>query len=226
MPSHTETQWTDRIFAVREPDEFNALAIELFQWQAKYNPVYRTYLQHLGVAPASIQHPEQIPHLPIAFFKTHEVLLEGHEAALTFRSSGTTGSTPSLHQLHDPSLYQRSFREGFRLAYGAVDNYCLLALLPTYLERQDASLAYMAKHLIDDTGHPDSGFYLDQLDRLQATLQRLEAAGQPVLLLGVSFALLDLAEQMTFPLRHTVVMETGGMKGRRREMVREELHRA
>jgi hypothetical protein len=145
---------------------------------------------------------------------------------LVFESSGTSGSTPSRHYLADASLYRRSFTECFRRFYNAPEKYCILALLPSYLERGGSSLVYMMNHLIGRSGHPDSGFYLDRLDSLAAILRKRRQDRHPTLLLGVSFALLDLAEQHPMELGdHTIMMETGGMKGRRKELVREELHR-
>ncbi|MBL7963052.1 MAG: acyl transferase [Flavobacteriales bacterium] len=224
-----------RPFAVDGPGAFNALALELFQLHARHNPIYRDYVHALGVVPEQVVRMEDIPFLPIGLFRSHRVLLEGLEPALTFTSSGTTllrqgfgGGAPaatSSHHLPWPALYERSFREGFRLAYGDPKEWRIIALLPGYLERPGSSLVYMAEHLISATGDPHSGTYLYRYDEVADLLCRSEEEGKRTLLLGVTFALLDLAAQHPKPLRHTTVMETGGMKGRRPELVREELHR-
>ena len=230
----THPSWQERPFAIAGTEEFNALALDLFHLHAAHNPVYRGFLQALRVDPAAVEHVDHIPCLPIGFFRNHRVLLEGLEPAVSFTSSGTTQlrqgfvgqatSTTSTHLVPWPTLYERSFMTSFQAVYGDVRNWRILALLPAYLERQGSSLVHMAEHLIRASGDPLSGTYLYQYDQLSAVLRESEAAGKPTLLLGVTFALLDLAEQHPQQLRHTVVMETGGMKGRRAELVREELH--
>lgn len=214
----------DRVFAVDGPEAFNALAIELFHLHAVDNPVYRGFLQGLRRDPATVRTAADIPFLPIGVFRNHRVLLEGLEPALTFTSSGTTGSITSSHHVPWPALYERSFLASFRRVYGNPREWRVLALLPAYLERTGSSLVYMAEKLIALSGDPLSGTYLYQYERLAEVLKRSEAEGKRTLLLGVTFALLDLAEQHPMPLRHTTIMETGGMKGRRPELVREELH--
>ena len=184
----------------------------------------RSYLDHLGIIPSSIQFIEEIPFLPVEFFKKHKVVTGKYKAELIFESSGTTGENTSKHYICDLNLYKRSFTNTFRLFYGDPSGYCILALLPSYLERGNSSLVYMANELIRLSGHPDSGFYLDNLDELVKRIRDLEASGQRVLLLGVSFALADMAEKFQLDLRNTIVMETGGMKGKRKEITREELH--
>ncbi|MFT3884109.1 MAG: acyl transferase [Flavobacteriales bacterium] len=211
-------------FAVDGHASFNALALELFRLHAAHNPVYRGFLAALGVSPESIGHVDRIPFLPIRFFKDQRVLLEGSEPAVTFTSSGTTDAITSSHHVPWPALYERSFLTSFRAAYGDPAQWRIIGLLPAYLERQGSSLVYMAEHLIRASGDPFSGTYLYQYDRLADVLRRSEAEGRPTLLLGVTFALLDLAEKHPMPLHHTTIMETGGMKGRRPELVREELH--
>ena len=214
------------IFQIETDKAFRTTALKVFSFQAEYNPVYREYLDTLGTDPAQVRDPEAIPFLPVEFFRTRRVLCDGYDPEMVFESSGTTGSTPSRHYLADVSLYQRSFTEAFRLFYDLPENYCILALLPSYLERGGSSLVTMMDHLIGKSGHPDSGFYLDRLDSLAAVLRNRRQDRHPTLLLGVSFALLDLAERFPMELgNHIIVMETGGMKGRRKELVREELHR-
>jgi hypothetical protein len=215
---------TKRIFEISNDREFDELAMEIFRYQSTANPVYAEYLKLLGKAPSSIRSHEEIPFLPVEFFRQHRVLSGVKEPEVVFESSGTTSSESSKHFVHDLNLYRESFSHGFRLFYGDPGDYHILALLPSYLERQNSSLVYMADELIRQSGHPESGFYLDNLGELALKLESLEAAGQKCMLLGVSFALADLAEKHPLKLQNTIVMETGGMKGRRREMTREELH--
>lgn len=213
------------IFSIQDHRTFRAAALEVFYYQSRHTTVYRDYLTALGVNPSSVKEPEQIPFLPIEFFKSHRVIVEWKKAELVFESSGTSGTTPSLHHVSDLSLYQKSIATAFEEFYGDPDTYCILALLPSYLERSASSLVYMMEHLITGSGHPDSGFYLHNLDELATLLQKRNDDRHPTLLAGVSYALLDLAEQHPMTLGdHIIVMETGGMKGRRKEMVRSELH--
>lgn len=214
----------ERPFAIRGDQDFNALALDLFRLHAERNPVYRGFLSALGRDPDSVRRVEDIPFLPIGAFRNQRVLMEGMEAVATFTSSGTTGSITSSHHVPWTQLYERSFLTSFTATYGEPFRWRILALLPAYLERPGSSLVYMAQKLISASGDPFSGTYLYQYDDLAEVLRRSETEGKPTLLLGVTFALLDLAERYPMPLKHTVVMETGGMKGRRPEMVREELH--
>lgn len=212
-----------KIFQLK-PTEFSEAAIELFHYQATANPIYRQYLQYLSIQIESITTIEQIPFLPIEMFKKHSIISSKGEIEKTFSSSGTTGSRTSQHHLLDLQLYKSSFLQAFQYFYGQPESYCFLALLPAYLERQGSSLVYMAHQLIKRSGHPESGFYLNNYSALADTLRKLEERKQPTILLGVSFALWDLSEQYPMPLRYTTIMETGGMKGRRKEIIREELH--
>ncbi len=207
------------------PTEFSSLALEVFRFQYQQNLTYRTFCQHLGLAPTHVDAPNTIPFLPIQFFKTHRVSTGEFTPEIIFTSSGTTGQIPSKHFVADKALYQRSFFQTFQQFYGRPEEYCILALLPSYLEREGSSLVYMVDALIEASGHPESGFYLHEHELLAEKLQRLDSNGTPILLIGVSFALLDLIQKHSFQLKNTLVMETGGMKGRRREMIREELHR-
>lgn len=224
MPQATPAELLAAPFAVNTPDAFDALALELFRLHAATNPVYRRFLHGLRLDPSAISAVDQIPCLPIGLFRNHELLLEGLAPAVSFTSSGTTGSVTSTHHVPWPALYERSFMTSFRAAYGDPGEWRILALLPAYLERQGSSLVYMAQKLIAATADPLSGTYLYRYAELAEVLRRSEGEGQKTLLLGVTFALLDLAEQHPMPLRHTVIMETGGMKGRRPEIVREALH--
>ncbi len=213
-----------RVFAPMNENAFLQIALDVYHFQFANNSIYRSFAQTVGRTPGRVQSLEDIPFLPIAFFKTHEVRATAFEPEAVFTSSGTTGAATSRHCVRDLALYRQSFREAFRLFYGDPRNYCILGLLPSYLERSGSSLVYMVDDLVRQSGHPDSGFYLHDHERLAATLRRLEANGQRTLLLGVTYALLDFAQAFPATLKHTLVMETGGMKGRKREPVREELY--
>jgi len=223
LPS-LNTALLERPFAITCGEDFNALALDLFRLHAARNPAYRGFLSALGRDPEAVRRVEDISYLPISAFRNQRVLLEGLGSSVVFTSSGTTASVTSSHHVPWPELYERSFLTSFTAAYGDPTGWRILALLPAYLERPGSSLVYMAQKLISASGDPLSGTYLYQYDQLADVLRRSEAEAKPTLLLGVTFALLDLAEKHPMPLKHTVVMETGGMKGRRPEMVREELH--
>ena len=215
------------IFTINDQKTFREIALKVFLYQARHTPVYGEYLNKLKIDPMQITSLEEIPFLPVEFFKTHRVLDVGKKAEIQFESSGTTAQTPALHPIADVSLYQESFTRGFSRFYGDPEKYCIVALLPSYLQRSGSSLVYMMDHLIGLSNHPDSGFYLNNLEELSTLLQRRNADEQPTLLVGVSYALLDLAERYPVKLKdHIIMMETGGMKGRRKEMVRGELHEA
>jgi phenylacetate-coenzyme A ligase PaaK-like adenylate-forming protein len=204
--------------------EFSNLALETFRFQAVENSVYKTYLNWLDIDPAAILSINQIPFLPIEFFKSHRVITGQGKEIRTFESSGTTGTETSKHHLLNDDIYLESLEKGFRLFFGDPEDYCFLALLPSYLERQNSSLVFMMNHLIHLSNHPLSGFYLDNRSELAENLHLLEKSGQKTMLVGVTFALLDLAEQYSMPLKNTIIVETGGMKGRREELTRGELH--
>ena len=216
-------QWNHKIFNVKR-SEFASLALEIFRFQAGSNLVYRAFLEALQVNPDHVHSLEKIPYLPIRFFKSHRVITGNFDAEQVFESSGTTGMTASRHYVTDLSLYEESFTRTFEMNYGPVKDLCILGLLPSYLERKNSSLVYMVEHLIRAGSHPLSGFYLDDQEKLVQVMRELEQSRTPALLIGVSFALLDLAEKFPMKLNHTIIMETGGMKGRREELVREELH--
>ncbi|MDO7170926.1 acyl transferase [Mariniflexile sp. AS56] len=215
---------TNAIFNIQTEEEFNALALKIFKHQFENNRVYRSFCDLLYKHPSDVKTIQDIPFLPIQFFKTHDVLSSKAPIQTTFTSSGTTGSITSKHQVTNLEVYEDSFDKGFNYFYGSIEDYVVLALLPSYLEREGSSLIYMADAFIKQSKHPDSGFYLNNLSELKDKLIRLDAEGKKVLLIGVSFALLDLVETYTFKLKHTIIMETGGMKGRRKELIREELH--
>ena len=212
------------IFDIKDNANFQELALQVFNYQFNHNKVYRSFCDLLYVHPSDVKHINQIPFLPIQFFKTHEVLSSQNPIEQTFTSSGTTGSLTSKHFVTDLDIYKQSFRKGFQSFYGSIEDYVVLALLPSYLERDGSSLIYMVNDMITQSIHPESGFYLDDLDALSKTLTKLDQSHKKVLLIGVSFALLDLVERYQFNLKNTIIMETGGMKGRRKELVRAELH--
>jgi phenylacetate-coenzyme A ligase PaaK-like adenylate-forming protein len=192
--------------------------------QYDQNEIYRSYVDALGIDISGVKRIENIPFLPIAFFKSHKIATTDFEPAIIFESSGTTGKNTSSHFVKDLSVYKRSFLKAFRLFYGDPANWCVIALLPGYLERQHSSLVYMTDELIKMSNHPYSGFYLDDFDKLYQSIVHNEIRVQPALLIGVTFALMDFAEKYSLQLKHTTVMETGGMKGRRSEIIREEVH--
>jgi Acyl-protein synthetase, LuxE len=206
------------------PGNFRQRALELFHLQYKKNNIYQAFVNSMGIDPLTVRSFAGIPFLPISFFKTHAVQTGHFEPEIIFESSGTTGQEPSKHLVRKIGIYRDSFLSGFRLFYGDIRDWCIIGLLPSYLERSGSSLVYMVKSLIDRSGHPSSGFYLNEFENLNRILATLEKSGQRTLLIGVTFGLLDFAEAFPMRLRHTVVMETGGMKGRRREMTRAELH--
>ncbi len=215
---------TTDIFTISSQKQFEKIALKVFRYQYENNKVYHEFCNFLKTDPHKVKSIQQIPFLPIQFFKSHEVISNTHEIQETFTSSGTTGMITSKHLVTDVTLYEESYRKGFSEFYGNIEDYVVLALLPSYLEREGSSLIYMVKDLIELSNHPESGFYLNNHDELITQLITLEKAGQNVILIGVTFALLDLIEQQQFKLQHTIIMETGGMKGRRKEMIREELH--
>jgi phenylacetate-coenzyme A ligase PaaK-like adenylate-forming protein len=216
-------QWNHKILGVKEGD-FEELALEVFRFQSANNPIYKAYLEALKVNPLYINKLKQIPFLPIRFFKSHLVQTTSFEPAVIFESSGTTGSINSRHLVKDIELYEESFIRGFELFFGPVKEYCIIGLLPSYLERQNSSLVYMVDKLIQLSKQPQSGFYLDEYEKLISILSELEKRNQKTVLIGVTFALLDFAEKYSLPLSHTIIMETGGMKGRREEMIRLQVH--
>lgn len=215
---------TRNIFSISNANDFNRQALEIFKLQYSNNPVYRKFCDLLQKDPHQVNSIDKIPFLPVEFFKSHKIVSSEALPQKTFTSSGTTGQTPSQHLVTDISLYEESFRRGFEHFYGNIEDYAVLALLPSYLEREGSSLIYMVDDLIKRSRNEHSGFFLHDLDLLQQKLTSLDQKGEKVLLIGVSFALLDLVEKHQFCLQNTIVMETGGMKGRRKEMIRAELH--
>lgn len=222
MPSRSRLK--SEIFRINSEKKFQTLALEVFRYQYANNSLYQTFCQHLYIHPDKVKKIEQIPFLPVSFFRNFKVLTGQPNIRTVFASSGTTGQATSHHHITDIQLYEHSFTKGFERFYGKPDQYCILALLPSYLERQQSSLVYMTEHLIRQSGHPNSGFYLYEHEKLFQALVALKASLQPTILLGVTYALLDMAAAFPLEFPELIVMETGGMKGKRREMVREEVH--
>ncbi|MCC8423792.1 acyl transferase [Mucilaginibacter sp. UR6-11] len=213
-----------QVFTINNDEQFNTIALQVFQHQAKNCKVYAEFISGLRLDIAEVKSVQQIPFLPIGFFKRHSILSATDDIQVTFTSSGTTGMVTSSHYLTDISWYEESFRKAFQLFYRDIKDYTVLALLPSYLERQGSSLTYMAQDLVTQSQNPDSGFYLYNHDDLARQLARQQRAKKPTLLIGVTFALLDFVDQHQINFPELIVMETGGMKGRRKEMIREELH--
>jgi phenylacetate-coenzyme A ligase PaaK-like adenylate-forming protein len=214
----------DQIFNIKDEADFKKVTFEVFAHQFKNNRVYRSFCDLLYIHPSDVKTIEEIPFLPIEFFKKRKVLSSLEEIEEVFSSSGTTGATTSKHFVTNINYYKESYLKGFQHFYGDVNEYTILALLPNYLERKGSSLIFMVDDLIRKSNNLDSGFYLNNLDELAKKLVELNESNKKVLLIGVSFALLDLVEKYQFNLSNAIVMETGGMKGRRKELIRNELH--
>ena len=212
------------IFSIQTDADFVQAALQTFGYQYQHNQVYQRFCTLLGRTPDKVRRLTDIPFLPIEFFKSEAVYCGNERPTTVFTSSGTTGSQTSRHYVKDLAVYQQSFRQGFADFYGNIEEYTVLALLPSYLERTGSSLITMVADFIERSGSADSGFYLNEYNLLAKKLTALDHSGRKVLLIGVSFALLDLVETHRFHLKNTIVMETGGMKGRRKELIREELH--
>lgn len=214
----------EQIFNIQNDEDFKTCAFEVFKHQFENNAVYRSFCDLLFIHPSDVKEISEIPFLPIQFFKSHQILSSSEEVQQIFTSSGTTGNTNSKHVITDLSWYEKSYQKGFHHFYGSIEALTVLALLPNYLEREGSSLIYMADDLIQKSKKPASGFYLDNHEELSIKLKELDRQGEKVLLMGVTFALLDLIEKEQFQLKNTIIMETGGMKGRRKEITRMELH--
>jgi hypothetical protein len=214
----------DLIFSLKDSVSFSETALRIFRFQAENNPVYKQFISSLRRTISGIKNINDIPFMPVEFFKSQTVAIENLSFDIVFESSRTTGDTPGRHFVHDLKLYERSLQSSFRYFYGDPSEYLITALLPSYTERQNSSLIYMMNGLITDSRNSDSGFYNDNPEDLIRTLHLAKTSGQKRLLLGVSFALLDFANDYSPDLSGTIIMETGGMKGRRKEITREELH--
>jgi len=211
------------IFDIQTPQAFDQLALKIFKYQATNNLIYHKFITLLGICIDDVKKITDIPFLPIQFFKDYQVTTEKDYETI-FKSSGTTGMQRSTHYIKDLALYKESFTKGFEYFYGSINEYSILALLPSYVAQGDSSLVYMVQNLIEQSQNKYSGFYLNEDEKLAKTLQKLNNEGKKTLLIGVSYALLDLTEKYNFNLQNSIIMETGGMKGRRKELLREELH--
>jgi phenylacetate-coenzyme A ligase PaaK-like adenylate-forming protein len=212
------------IFTISNQKQFDKMALKVFRYQYENNGVYREFCDFLKTDVQKVKTIQLIPFLPIQFFKSHEVVSNSNPIQTTFTSSGTTGMVTSKHLVTDVSIYEESYRKAFSQFYGNIEDYVVVALLPSYLEREGSSLIHMVDDLIQLSNQADSGFYLRNYDELIEKLIQLDQSGQNVILIGVTYALLDLIEKHPFQLENTIIMETGGMKGKRKEMIREELH--
>ncbi len=215
---------TGQIFSIPNETTFTNVALEVFQFQSENCAIYKDYIYHLNINPLSINNIEEIPFLPISFFKTHKVVSSNNKAEIVFSSSGTTGSITSKHFVSNLKIYEESYNKAFKLFYRNPKEICILALLPSYLERDGSSLIYMVDDLLKQSKHPQSGYVLHDLSNLQQTLLSLQEVKQKTILIGVTYALLDFIEQFQIHFPDLIVMETGGMKGKRKEMIRQELH--
>ena len=212
----------NKIMAINSESDFEEMSLKLFHYQIENNPIYAPYAALIlkGKIPANIY---EIPFLPIEFFKQEQIICQGKGVEEVFLSSGTTGEQ-SKHLVADLSLYKKSYLQAFQQFYGDIQDYCILALLPSYQEREGSSLIYMVDDLITKSKHPKSGFYLNDLSELSQIITELEKKGQKTILFGVTYAILDLGAQFPQHLKHTIIMETGGMKGKRKELLKEEIH--
>ena len=212
------------IFSIQSQEEFLQHSLETFRYQATHTALYKQYIENLGINTDEVIALEDIPFLPIDFFKSHKIITEGRAENIIFSSSGTTGSVTSAHYVSDLSLYEKSFNQAFKLFYGEPEQFAILALLPSYLERSGSSLIYMVDDLIKQSTYPESGYFLYNHDDLFHQLSALKNQSIPTILFGVTYALLDFIEQHSINFPELIVIETGGMKGKRKEMIREELH--
>lgn len=217
------TNWKD-FFEIKTEYDFNQQCLETYQFQSQHCKIYRDYIRILGKEKAVIEHYTEIPFLPIEFFKTQQVITEGMEAEMVFSSSGTTGMLTSKHFVADLNIYEHTFRRIFEDFYGPLSNIAVLALLPSYLERSGSSLIYMVDDLMKQSDQPESNYFLYNHQELYETLVRLKNKGTKTILFGVTYALLDFIEQYAFDFPELIIMETGGMKGKRKEMVKQEIH--
>jgi phenylacetate-coenzyme A ligase PaaK-like adenylate-forming protein len=218
------TAFKHSIFNLQNPFEFNEIARSLFRFQYRNNKIYHSFVDALGVSESKVYHLEQIPFLPVSFFKTHKIVTGNFTEEVVFESSGTTGMETSRHYVADTDLYEQSFTRGLELFYGDLSKYVIFALLPSYLERTNSSLVYMVEKLLLKSNRQLGGFFLNELESLQQQLLDAKQRGLKIMLFGVTFALLDMAENFPVYIPDAIIIETGGMKGRRKELTRMELH--
>lgn len=218
------TAFQHSIFNLQSPFEFNEIAVSLFRYQYRNNNIYNSFVNSLGLNEKLVYHPEQIPFLPVSFFKTHRVVSSDYPEEVVFESSGTTGTETSKHYIINASVYEQSFTRSLQLFYGDLSQYVIFALLPSYLERQNSSLIYMVERMLLKSNRAFGGFYLDEMTKLRDQMLEARSQGHKIMLIGVTYALLDMAEQCPVQIPEAIIIETGGMKGRRQELTRMELH--
>lgn len=218
------TAFKHSIFNLQSSHEFNEIAISLFRYQYKNSKIYNRFVDALGVQESQVYHPEQIPFLPVGFFKTHKIVTGDFPEELIFESSGTTGVETSKHYVTDAELYKQSFMKSLELFYGDLKQYAVFALLPSYLERKNSSLVFMVERILHQSNQKLGGFFLNELSALKQQLLEAQQLGLKIMLFGVTFALLDMAENFPLKIPDAIIIETGGMKGRRKELTRMELH--
>lgn len=223
MKNHLELI-KNKIFNIRGDSDFEALSIEVFLFQYLNNSVYKQYVDLVKIKPETVKSIRDIPFIPIELFKEHKIILDGHESEVDFFSSGTTGSIQSKHYVANEKIYIESFTKAFELFYGNIKDYCFLALLPGYLQRKGSSLIYMVQKLMEFSNHPQNGFYLDEFSSLAEAVNKLTANEEKFMLFGVTYALLDFAEYFPADFINGIIMETGGMKGKRKELIKAEIH--
>ncbi|WP_297793007.1 acyl transferase [uncultured Eudoraea sp.] len=214
----------NRIFEIKTSSQFDNLALEIFNFQYDNIAIYKEFCNYFGKSKSNVKTIEEIPYLPIEFFKSKKILHKKFKPQIVFKSSGTTGQQLSKHYVAKSAIYEKSYLKTFEQFYGNIEDFCVLALLPSYMERKNSSLIYMVKDLIMKSRNKDSGFYLDDIEGLLKSLKELDQSNQKSILIGVSYALLEISEHYSMNLKNTIIMETGGMKGRRKEIVRKELH--
>ena len=215
---------SQQIFGINSEKDFKDIALQVFQFQVSDNPLYSEFVKHLKIDVSTVTKLQDIPFLPINFFKNHKILTDNSNAEIVFTSSGTTASAQSQHFVNDVSIYEKSYGKAFQQFYGDIKECCILALLPNYLERDGSSLIYMVNDLIAKSNHPNSGFFLYNTNQLLEILKKCKLQKQKTLLIGVTYALLDFVEKHQINFPELIVMETGGMKGKRKEIIREEFH--
>lgn len=222
LPSRNDI--IEKIFAIQNKSEFEKCCLAVFNYQIMHNEVYAAWVAALGIDNANVKNINEIPFLPISFFKSHKVVAAESPFDIEFSSSGTTGNVTSKHYVKDVEIYKKSFFKSFEKQYGKTEDLVIIGLLPSYLEREGSSLIYMCEQLIIKSNKSESGFYLNEFEKLNSLLTQLKKSNQKTILFGVAYALLDFAETSPAAWENLFVIETGGMKGRRKEMVREELH--
>jgi len=214
----------NKIFSTNISQNFENIALEIFRFQYSQNSVYREYVNYLGFSADDISNIEDIPFLPVEFFKTHKIILDNLEPEIAFLSSSTTGSTPSRHYVFDTNIYKKSYVKAFQYFFGKPEDFCFLALLPSYIEREGSSLIYMINELMKLSNHQANGYYLNEYDEIIEKIKVLKSQKQKFILFGVTYALLDFAELLNLEIELGIVMETGGMKGKRKELSKPEIH--